>query len=116
MGTVAIVAEDKPVIFQMDSLDKLDLELKEVDVQHKKIENKLLQDTWSSSCCGKEKLCSRSLIKYLIQCLFSLIILFYAMYMVSTGPLDGSREVWVSTISCIVGLHIPNPTLDRLED
>lgn len=71
------------------------------------------KEVWFSSCCGKTKTCSRSFIQYMIQCLFSLLVLLFAMWMYAFATEPAMREVWVSTISTIVGLHLPSPGFDK---
>ena len=71
-------------------------------------------DRWYSYCCGKQKIFSRSLVEYLIQCIFSLLVLLFAMYMYMSAADSGTREVWISTISTIIGLHFPNPTFKEV--
>ena len=66
-------------------------------------------DEWHSYCCGRDKSISRPMLKYIIQCVFSLLVLLFSFYMCVTATDSTNREVWISTISCIVGLHVPAP-------
>ena len=66
-------------------------------------------DEWHSYCCGRAKSISRPMLKYIIQCVFSLLVLLFSFYMCVTAADSANREVWISTISCIVGLHVPAP-------
>jgi len=70
------------------------------------------EDRWVSSCCGANKVCSKSFVKYSVQCLFSLLVLLFAMYMYAVSVDPASREVWIGTISTIIGLHLPSPTYE----
>lgn len=67
--------------------------------------------TWRSTCCGREKTCSQGFVKYTVQILLSVLALLFSMYMITSEP-SGQREVWISTFSTIIGLHIPNPKLE----
>ena len=66
-------------------------------------------DEWHSYCCGRDKSINRSMLKYIIQCVFSLLVLLFSFYMCLSTNVSANREVWISTISCIVGLHVPAP-------
>jgi hypothetical protein len=68
--------------------------------------------TWRSTCCGREKTCSQGFVKYTVQISLSLLALVFSMYMI-TSEEAGQREVWISTFSTIIGLHIPNPKLEE---
>ena len=68
-----------------------------------------VDDEWHSYCCGRAKSISRPMLKYIIQCVFSLLVLLFSFYMCVTATDSMNREVWISTISCVVGLHVPAP-------
>ena len=72
------------------------------------------KEMWQSYCCGREKTISRSMLKYIIQCVFSLLVLLFSFYMCTQATDSANREVWISTISCIVGLHVPAPHPEAL--
>lgn len=80
-------------------------------LERKRIENIVLLDTWTSTCCGRDKVIPKSFLKYIIQITFSLLAMVFSIYMITTSNV-GEREVWISTFSTIIGLHIPNPKLD----
>lgn len=60
------------------------------------------------SCCG----CKWSIqaVKYTATYLISLLVLIFAMVMISTESQDGSRfPIWVSIISGIASQYMPSP-------
>lgn len=63
------------------------------------------RETWET-CCSKT---NADFIKYIVQVTFGLIVLIFSMAMITMEI--GNREIWYSSITMVVGLFFPHPSM-----
>jgi len=75
------------------------------------IENDIHEDDvqWRI-CCSHS---SKSFIKYVVTVIMSIIVLVFSIYMIATNP-DSDNSIYFSLVSSIIGMYMPQPTLDKI--
>jgi hypothetical protein len=58
------------------------------------------------SCCGQT--CTPAAVKYIMQCVFGLLVVMLAGYMLAFT--DENESLWASLFSSTVGLFLPHPS------
>jgi NADH:ubiquinone oxidoreductase subunit 2 (subunit N) len=61
-------------------------------------------------CCSHS---SKSFIKYVVTVIMSIIVLVFSIYMIATNP-ENDNSIYFSLLSTIIGMYMPQPTLDKL--
>ena len=62
-------------------------------------------------CCSKS---SKSFIKYVTTVMMSVIVLIFCIVMIFSNP-DNDNSIYFSLMSSIIGMFMPQPTLDKME-
>ena len=71
-----------------------------------------LNDIWVSSCCRDNGTrVNKSFLKYMIQVLFSLILLIFSIIQIILLD-DDDKSIYFSLISLIIGVYTPVPNHD----
>lgn len=61
-------------------------------------------------CCSHS---SKSFIKYVVTVIMSVIVLVFSIYMIATNP-ESDNSIYFSLVSTIIGMYMPQPTLDKI--
>ncbi len=61
-------------------------------------------------CCSHS---SKSFIKYVVTVIMSIIVLVFSIYMIATNP-ENDNSIYFSLMSSIIGMYMPQPTLDKI--
>ena len=61
-------------------------------------------------CCSHS---SKSFIKYVVTVIMSIIVLVFSIYMIATNP-ESDNSIYFSLVSTIIGMYMPQPTLDKI--
>ena len=61
-------------------------------------------------CCSHS---SKSFIKYVVTVIMSIIVLVFSIYMIASNP-ENDNSIYFSLMSSIIGMYMPQPTLDKI--
>ena len=69
-----------------------------------------LRDTLDSSCCGRDKKCSKSLLQFIMQALISILVLVFCMIQLAFDRDSDNTAVYFSLLSSLVTLYVSPPS------
>jgi len=81
--------------------------------ERRRIENKLLKESWRSPCCGGTATFSKAFLHFTIQAVITLAILTFCMYQLGSQVDPDNTAVYFSMISSMITLYITPPQLGQ---
>lgn len=85
------------------------------DRERKHIENEILRGTWKSTCCGRDRSCSKALVILMLQSAIAFMVLVFCMLQLALALDPENKAVYFSLISSLVTLFLPSPVTDEID-